>query len=106
MLLDAKTNEKGIYGETALQLAAYRYAEKYVDADGVEQDMIPVTGCGAILISAETAQLIPCTAGPEQFKAFRIAAAMRDIVGNGRDLIGAPLEPHDIEPSTAKVIWE
>jgi hypothetical protein len=26
-LLDVKTNRSGIYGETALQLAAYRYAE-------------------------------------------------------------------------------
>jgi hypothetical protein len=106
ILLDAKTNEKGIWGETALQLGAYRYAEKYVDTNGTEQDMIPVTGCGAILISSEDAQLIPCTAGPEQFKEFRVAYLMRHIVNNGRDLIGAAVEPHNPEPSTAKVIWE
>lgn len=106
LLLDAKTNEKGIYGETALQLAAYRYAEFYLDVDGTEKPMPPVTGCGAILISSDDAQLIPCTAGPEQFKSFRIAAAMRDIVDNGRDLIGSPVAPHNPNPSTAHVVYE
>lgn len=106
LLLDAKTNEKGIFGETALQLAAYRFSDFYLDADGKEKPMIEVQGCGAILISSDDAQLIPCTAGPEQFKSFRIAAAMRDIVNNSRDLIGSPVEPHNPNPSTARVIFE
>lgn len=106
LLLDAKTNEKGIFGETPLQLAAYRYAEFYLDADGEEQPMVEVDGCGAILISSESAQLIPCTAGPEQMKSFRIAAAMREIVATGRDLVGAAVEPHNPNPSKAKVVWD
>jgi hypothetical protein len=106
MLLDAKTNEKGIFGETALQLSAYRYSEFYVDADGNEKPMIPVTGCGAVLISSDNAQLIPCTSGPDQFKSFRIAAAMRDIVNTGRDLIGAAVQPNDPKPSVARVVYE
>lgn len=106
VLLDLKTNEKGIFGETALQLAAYRYAEFYKDADGVEHEMPKVWGCGAILISSESAQLIPTISGSEQFKSFRIAAAMRDIVKDGRDLIGAAVLPHDPNPSVAKVVWE
>lgn len=106
LLLDVKTNERGIFGETALQLAGYRYAEFYLDADGNEQPMIEVDGCGAILVNSEGAQMIPCTSGPDQFKSFRIAAAMRDIVNNGRDLIGAAVEPHNPEPSKAKVVWD
>lgn len=106
LLLDLKTNEKGIFGETALQLAAYRYAEKYLDADGNEHDMPEVEGCGAILISSDNAQLIPTTSGPEQFKSFRIAAAMRDIVSNSRDLVGAAVEPHNPEPSLARIVYE
>jgi hypothetical protein len=104
LLLDAKTNEKGIFGETPLQLAAYRYADFYLDADGKEQPMIEVAGCGAILISSETAQLVPCQSGPEQMKSFRIAAAMRDIVNNGRDLVGAPVESPS--QSTARIVYE
>jgi hypothetical protein len=105
-LLDAKTNEKGIFGETPLQLAAYRFAEFYLDGDGKEQPMIEVDDCGAVLISSESAQLIPCIAGPEQFKSFRIAAAMREIVNNGRDLVGSPVEPHNPNPSIARIVYE
>ncbi|BCP29575.1 hypothetical protein [Mycobacterium intracellulare] len=106
LLLDAKTNEKGIFGETALQLAAYRYADFYLDADGKEQPMVDVEGCGAILVNSEQAQLIPCTSGPEQFKSFRIAAAMRDIVNGSRDLVGTALEPDDPNPSTARLVYQ
>ena len=106
VLLDLKTNEKGIFGETALQLAAYRYAEFYQDPNGTEHEMPKVWGCGAILISSETAELIPTISGSEQFKSFRIAAAMREIVNTGRDLVGTAIKPHDPNPSAAKVIWE
>lgn len=106
LLLDLKTNEKGIFGETALQLAAYRYAEFYIDEHGAEQPMPEVEGCGAILISSDNAQLIPTVSGPEQFKSFRIAHAMRDIVNNSRDLVGAAVEPHNPNPSTARIVYE
>lgn len=106
LLLDVKTNEKGIFGETPLQLAAYRYAEFYLDQDGQERPMIEVVGCGAILVNSEQAQLVPCTADERVMKSFRIAAAMRDIVNSSRDLVGAPVEPHDPNPSTARVVYQ
>ena len=106
LLLDAKTNEKGIFGETALQLAAYRYAEFYLDGSGAEHPMIDVDGCGAILISSTDAQLIPTASGPDEFKAFRIVYAMRDIVNSSRDLVGSPVEPHDPNPSLATVVYQ
>lgn len=40
--IDLKTS-KGVYGETALQLAAYSEAEFYIDEDGNEQPMPEVT---------------------------------------------------------------
>lgn len=106
LLLDVKTNEKGIFGETPLQLAAYRYAEFYLDAGGTEKPMIEVDGCGAILVGSESAQLIPCTAGPEQFKSFRIAQAMRDIVNGARDLVGSAVEPHNPNPTIAEIVFK
>lgn len=106
LLLDVKTNEKGIFGETPLQLAAYRYAEFYLDGDGQERPMIEVVGCGAILVNSEQAQLIPCVADEQVMKSFRIAAAMRDIVNTSRDLVGAAVEPHDPNPSTARVVYQ
>jgi hypothetical protein len=106
LLLDLKTNEKGIFGETALQLAAYRYAEFYLDADGNEQPMPEVAGCGAIHITSDDAQLIPTFSGPDEFKSFRIAAAMRDIVKNSRDLVGPAVEPHDPTKPIARIVFE
>jgi hypothetical protein len=106
MLLDVKTNEKGIFAEAALQLAAYRFADFYLDEEGNQQPMPDIHGCGAILVSSEEAQLIPCTSDPSVLKSFRIAAAMRDIVNNGRDLIGAPVAPHDPKPTTARIVYE
>jgi hypothetical protein len=43
VIYDWKTAKSGIYGETALQLAAYAHAEVYLDADDVEQ---PVSSLG------------------------------------------------------------
>jgi hypothetical protein len=106
LLLDLKTNEKGIFGETALQLAGYRYAEFYLDPVGKELPMMEVDGCGAILINSDGAQLIPTYSGPEQFKSFRIAAAMRDFVNNSRDLVGAAIAPSDPHPTTARIVYE
>jgi hypothetical protein len=106
LLMDIKTNEKGIFGETALQLAAYRYADAYLDEKGKEQPMPQVDGCGAILVNSETAQLIPVTANEDQLKSFRIAAAMRDIVSGSRDLVGAALKPHDPKPTIAEIVFK
>jgi hypothetical protein len=106
LLLDLKTNESGIFGETALQLSAYRFADFYLDDEGNQQPMLEVEGCGAILVSSDDAQLIPCTANESVLKSFRIAAAMRDIVTTARDLVGTPIRPHNPKPSTAKVVWD
>lgn len=106
LLLDVKTNEKGIFGETALQLAAYRYAEFYLDTDGKELPMVEVEGCGAILVNSDGAQLIPCTADETVMKSFRIAAAMRDIVSSSRDLVGAAVQPHNPKSAIATVVYQ
>jgi hypothetical protein len=105
-LLDLKTNEKGIFGETALQLAAYRFAEKYLDDDGVEQDMPPVDKTGAILISSDNAQLIPTTSTIDQLKQFWYAGQVADFVADSRDLIGAPVEPYDPDAPAARVVYD
>jgi hypothetical protein len=68
--------------------------------------MPEVDGCGAILVNAETAQLVPCTADESVLKSFRIAAAMRDFVNTGRDLIGAAVQPNDPKPTTARIVYE
>jgi hypothetical protein len=75
-LLDIKTGEKGIWPETALQLAAYRNAERYVDNHGDEQPMPTVDQCGAIHVTADDAILVPTFSGAQAFKMFRHAKIM------------------------------
>lgn len=91
LLCDIKTNKSGIYGETALQLAAYRYADVMIDADG-ERDMPAVDGCAAIHVRADGADLIPVTAEGPQMRQFLYVQQVAEFNRVSRDLIGAPVE--------------
>jgi hypothetical protein len=92
LLLDLKTNRSGIFGETALQLAAYRYADVLLDGDA-EHEMPPVDGCAAVHVRGDGYDLIPVTAGPEQHRTFLYAQQIAEWSKNDRDLIGAPVVP-------------
>jgi hypothetical protein len=72
-LLDIKTTRSGIYGEVALQLAAYANAEFYIAADGTETPMPFVERCGAIWVRADGYDLVPVVAGPDTYRTFRYA---------------------------------
>ena len=96
VLLDAKTNRSGIFGETALQLAAYRFAEfMQPDPNDPESafDMPEVTWTGAVWIRPDGYSLVPLVAGPEQHRAFLYAQQVGIFDQGARDLIGAPIEP-------------
>lgn len=91
-LLDLKTNRSGIFGETALQLAAYRYAPVWVDEDnGTEHDMPEVDRCGAVHIRADGYELIPVEAGPLQHRKFLYVQQVADFDRNAKELIGEPI---------------
>lgn len=98
LLLDLKTSRSGIFGETALQLAAYRYADTYVDQDGAEQPMIPVDGCAGIHVRADGYSLRPIESGPEQHRAFLYLQQVARWDETSRDLVGEELTP----PSTIR----
>ncbi len=71
---DVKTTRSGIFGETACQLAAYRGAEVYLDAEGNERDMadlgpIAETGYG-IWVRADGYSMVPLPVGDDVFKVF------------------------------------
>lgn len=91
-LLDYKTSEKGVYGDVALQLAAYRYAQKMVDATGAEVDMPEVDGAGVIWVRADGADLFEITAGPAQFRDFQYALQVGRFRNESRELISEPLQ--------------
>ena len=90
LLMDLKTNRSGIFGETALQLAAYRYADVLVDGDD-EQPMPEVDGCAAIHVRGDGCDLIPVTADRAAFRTFLYAQQVARFSKDGRDLVGPPV---------------
>lgn len=74
VLADIKTTRSGIYGETALQLSAYRYAEVYLTAD-TETDMVDVDDTWAIWVRADGFSVIPVNTSKAVFDDFRRVAA-------------------------------
>lgn len=92
-LLDLKSARSGIFGETGLQMAAYRYADVYLDSDGNEQSMIPVDVVLGIHVTADDARLLPITAGPAQFRQFQYVQQIAAFAADSRDLVGSPIPP-------------
>lgn len=92
-LYDIKTSRSGIFGETALQLAGYRWADQYMDDDGQPQPMPEVEWTGAVHITPDGYQLIPLEAGEEQLRQLRYVQQVGQAVTNFSDYVGAPLDP-------------
>lgn len=94
-LVDYKTSN-GVYGETALQVAAYRHMEVYVDDEGDEHPMLPVDRTFVLHIQPGDYSLIPVQAGPDEFAKF--LKARDNYVANVQSrkldkLLGEPLDP-------------
>lgn len=93
-LLDIKTTRSGVFGETALQLAAYRHAQFFLDDAGVEQPMIPVDRCGVIWVRADGYDLVPVTADADVYRYFRAAQWIATFATEtSRTVIGDALTP-------------
>lgn len=96
LILDLKTTRSGIFGETALQLAAYRFADKWV-VDGVEVDPYECAYAAAIHVRGDGYDLVPVEAGDAEFKDFLYAARVGQFAARSRDLVGAPI----VSPTTS-----
>lgn len=99
VLADVKTNRSGVYGDTAFQLAAYRYAEFYVAEDGTEQPMPEVVGCYVIHVRADGYDFVPLEAGPAQFTEFRHIARVARAAQAAKGYVGEALTPPRQEAS-------
>lgn len=96
VLADIKTTRSGIFGEVALQLAAYRYAEGYLGSRKNEELPMPdVESCCAIWVRADGYDVVPVTAGPAQFRAFLYAQQVAAFCRTSRDLVGDVVTPED-----------
>lgn len=94
VLADYKTSKSGIFGETALQLAAYRYAEVYLDADENEQPVadLGITDVMAVHITAAGYSVHPLVADEDTFRTFTHVAHVARKSNGLRDLVGDPVE--------------
>jgi len=77
-LLDIKTSRSGIFAETALQLAGYRYGETMLDGVDdtgavVEVPMPVVDWCGAIHVRADGYDVYRLEAGEREHRVFLYA---------------------------------
>lgn len=93
---DLKTTRSGIFGETALQLAGYRFADKWV-IDDVEVDPEPVDFCFGIHVRGDGYDLVPVEVTEQEFKDFLYAQRIGQFAARARDLIGPPI----IAPTTS-----
>jgi hypothetical protein len=95
-LLDWKTG-KNVYPEVALQLAAYRYADVYLDANGETQPMIAVDACASVWVQDGVYTVRPVEVTPDTFAAFGAVldvAAWRSVYDHINDgAVGAAIDP-------------
>lgn len=92
LLLDLKTTRSGVFGETALQLAGYRYADKWL-IGGAEVEVPEITYCGAIHVRADGYDVIPVEVSETEFKDLLYAHRVGQFVARSRDLVGSPVMP-------------
>jgi hypothetical protein len=70
-LVDIKTSGSGVYGEVALQLAAYGHAEFYLDELGAEQPMPALDAYGALWVRPDGYDFYPVEVTSREWAAFR-----------------------------------
>lgn len=85
-LIDLKTS-KGVYGETALQIAAYRYADRMLTDDG-PVPMPEIAHTFVCHIRDGAYSLLPVEAGERQLVEFRHVARVARVVEDCPDYIG------------------
>ena len=92
-LLDWKTNRSGPFGDTAFQLAAYRYAEFVLDHEGNEVPFAPASECGVVWLRQDGYDLFPFHADEEVFREFLYIAQCARAAENSRDYKGDAMMP-------------
>jgi hypothetical protein len=96
-LLDLKSG-KGVYGDTALQCAAYARAEFYVDDDGVEHRMPTVDRIGVLHVQPEATELYDLGDIAASFSEFRAAQMIYAGATRRKNLVLAPVTKYTTLP--------
>lgn len=92
VLLDWKTS-RAVYDSVALQLAAYRYADRIIVAGSGESVPVPTMAGGAVLhVRPEGWKLVPVECGPVVFDAFLKLRGIFDWEAEGKkNVVGKPI---------------
>lgn len=91
---DIKTSRSGIFPETALQVAAYRFCDVYVDEAGSEQEMPDFDFAFALHVRGDDYELRPLVAGPEVLREFLYVREVHRFDNEtGPTYVGSPLTP-------------
>lgn len=91
-IVDYKTSRSGIYGETALQLAAYANSEVWLD--GAEEQPVAdlgIRGGMAVWLRADGYDVYPVDVSPETYRIFLHVAFVARKGKVLKDLVGGPL---------------
>lgn len=104
VLGDIKTG-KGVYGEVALQLAAYRYAEFIGLPDGNEAPVPPVDSAAVLHLRPGKYDLVPVEADEGAFRVFLYAQQVAQFAKvRSLEVIGKPIpSPHARPAAPANV---
>lgn len=95
-MLDVKTS-RAVYGDTALQCAAYARAEFYLDADGAETPVPTVDGMGVIHVTDQGTELYDLGPVEPAWSEFLACLATYRGTQRRRNLLGPPAEPAGAE---------
>lgn len=103
--IDNKTTRSGIHEEVGLQLAAYRFADHIVRADGSRVPMPKADGGAVVHVRPEGWKLVPVKADEESFETFLLLRKIFNWERDGKSgVIGRTLAegPPDAEPGGPK----
>lgn len=90
--LDWKTTRSGVHEEVGLQLAAYRFADFIIDADGSSKPMPKAEGGAVLHVRPEGWKLVPVKADEQSFELFlHLREIFRYEKEWKRDMIGTPV---------------
>lgn len=92
-IIDYKTSRSGIYAETVLQLAAYRYAEVYLHPDGDERPVaeLGIDSALAVWLRPDGYSVYELPANDRAFRDFLHVRWIAQWMNGSRDLCGDPV---------------
>jgi hypothetical protein len=101
-LFDYKTGASGIWPDTALQAAAYRYADFHLTADDREASVadLGITAAYAVHLRPDGYAVHPLDADETTFRRFLDVAAIARAAKNFRALVHAPVSPAHLLKTT------